>query len=326
MQKILFSIVIPIYNVEQYLDRCIQSVLSQNYSNYEIILVNDGSTDTSLAICNRYYQLYPHKIKLINKQNEGLSYARRDGFKQAMGDYTLFIDSDDYISKDYLTNSYKQIMDNNLDILLPNIILHYSDHNQVFFTDLKEDIVYTSFDILKKIVLNIVLKDYVWGKIYRTSLIKLHYFSRTQIFEDVCFTYRIVKNSKRIAFSNHIDYFYVQRENSILTSCFNEKKLVLLDNVKEMYDDLIKLNILNHELHYRWIKTNIMLFVSMTTIKTNMSVKMNEYYKSVIYEMKKADFGNKYFTFKDKIILSLVKLHLSQLLVFYYRFMQNKDI
>ena len=95
MNKYKFSIIVPVYNVENYVDKCIKSILNQTYKNYEVIIINDGSTDNSLNIINKYKN--NKKIKIITQKNKGLSNARNNGMKMATGDYLLFIDSDDYI-------------------------------------------------------------------------------------------------------------------------------------------------------------------------------------------------------------------------------------
>ena len=100
------SIVVPVYNVEKYLDRCIKSILNQKYQDMEIILINDGSTDNSLAICEKYRE-QDSRIIIINKANQGLSAARNDGVAAASGEYIMFIDSDDYIDDSLVSEAEK---------------------------------------------------------------------------------------------------------------------------------------------------------------------------------------------------------------------------
>ena len=100
------SIVIPVYNMEQYLDRCMESVLAQTLSNIEIILVDDGSSDRSAAMCDSYAKKYPQKVVVLHKENGGLSDARNTGMDQASGKYFMFVDSDDWIDDDCLVKIY----------------------------------------------------------------------------------------------------------------------------------------------------------------------------------------------------------------------------
>lgn len=115
-----FSIVIPVYNVEKYIDKCVESILKQNYNDYEIILVDDGSIDSSGKICEKYKKLYPQKIKVIHKKNGGLSSARNVGIKYAEGEYIVFIDSDDYIEDNSLCKINKEI-----NFVRPDVIALY---------------------------------------------------------------------------------------------------------------------------------------------------------------------------------------------------------
>ena len=115
--RIVLSIIIPVYNVEKYVSCCLESVISQNSSKIEIIIVNDGSTDNSLSICNRYVQ-YSNNIKVINQANQGLSEARNVGIKYANGEYLMFLDSDDYLAESCINRIINEINNNKTDILL----------------------------------------------------------------------------------------------------------------------------------------------------------------------------------------------------------------
>ena len=117
MEKVKISIIIPIYNVENYLEKCIESALNQTYKNLEIILVNDGSKDKSLDIC-RKYEFIDNRIILIDKPNAGVWLARYDGIKKATGSYISFMDSDDYIEKDYIEKLYSKAQENDYDIVV----------------------------------------------------------------------------------------------------------------------------------------------------------------------------------------------------------------
>ena len=109
------SIVVPVFNVEKFLKKCIESIISQSFSNFEVLLVNDGSTDGSLDICLQYTKI-DDRVKVINKKNGGLSDARNAGIKYATGKYICFIDSDDFIEKEYLQKLYKNIVKYNSDV------------------------------------------------------------------------------------------------------------------------------------------------------------------------------------------------------------------
>ena len=114
-KKKKISIIIPVYNVEKYLSRCLESVINQSYKNIEIIIVNDGSTDNSFDICNKYKKK-DKRVILIDQNNQGLSGARNTGLKHATGEYICFIDSDDYVEKDYVEYLYKLIVKDDYDL------------------------------------------------------------------------------------------------------------------------------------------------------------------------------------------------------------------
>ena len=114
-----FSVLIPVYNTEKYLEECLQSVLNQTFQDFEIVIVDDGSTDNSSLICYRHQEQYPDKIKVIHKENQGLISARRVGIANATGDYCIFVDSDDYIEKELL-NELSRVLsqDEAIDVLI----------------------------------------------------------------------------------------------------------------------------------------------------------------------------------------------------------------
>ena len=117
MEKPLISVIVPVYNVKQYLRRCVDSILKQTYENIEIVLIDDGSTDESGAICDRYAQK-DVRVKVIHKENGGLSDARNKGMQEARGEYFAFVDSDDYIAKDYIAYLFELIVENKAQISL----------------------------------------------------------------------------------------------------------------------------------------------------------------------------------------------------------------
>ena len=116
MKKLKISVVVPVFNSEKYLEKCIDSIINQTYKNIEIILINDGSSDKSEEICNSYLKTYKN-IKLINQSNSGVSVARNNGLKSSTGDYVLFVDSDDWLEKDMLEIMVKEIDNFDIDIV-----------------------------------------------------------------------------------------------------------------------------------------------------------------------------------------------------------------
>lgn len=148
MKKIKISVIIPIYNVEQYLSQCLDSIINQTYTNLEIILINDGSTDNSEKICNQYKLLDP-RIIVIHKTNGGLSDARNTGIKIATGDYISFVDADDFIDKNMYTILFQKINTTNADIIWYNHYNYQSSNEilKVLFLSKKNNICYLKITI-----------------------------------------------------------------------------------------------------------------------------------------------------------------------------------
>lgn len=222
------SVIVPVYNVEKWVARCIESILKQTFNNFEILLVNDGSTDNSLKICNEY-QKVDSRINIINKKNGGLSDARNTGIKNAKGKYLIFIDSDDYVEKDYI------------EYLLNAVELQNADVAACEFNLVKESgsfIKKETFNIpgnLKNLTgiefLNYKYKPYgatcvvAWNKIYSRYLFDHISFKKGQYFEDDAILVPLFWNVAKVALVRKSLYNYVQREGSIMSTPLTQKKL-----------------------------------------------------------------------------------------------------
>ena len=143
----LISFLVPVYNVENYIEKCINSILSQKGADFEIVLLDDGSTDNSGEICDAYAKEYPDIVRVIHKENEGLLLTRRRGFKEAKGDYVACVDSDDYISSDYLQTVVMALEEYNCDMLMFDYESFYPDgHTEPSGIDVKEVQIYEGED------------------------------------------------------------------------------------------------------------------------------------------------------------------------------------
>lgn len=227
------SIIVPVYNVEKYLDRCINSILKQTYQNLEIILVDDGSNDNSGNMCDKYAQK-DSRIRVIHKENGGLSDARNKGIEIATGEYIGFVDSDDYIA-DNMYEYLKEIMDNNdADISICGYTKFSEKDNIIESKDYKE-YVYTTKEAIRELIKQEKFQDYAWNKLYKSKLFSeiLYPFGRKM--EDIGTTYKLFDASKKIVFCNKTLYYYFQRENSIVN---NKKPSLYIDKYelsKERY-------------------------------------------------------------------------------------------
>lgn len=230
------SVIVPIYKVEPYLRKCVDSILAQTYQNLEVILVDDGSPDNCGAICEEYAE-QDTRIKVIHKQNSGLSGARNAGLDYASGEYITFVDSDDWIDPHHFSALYSSLQEG-ADIAVSDIRRVNSNHDLIctFCFQQKGDIVYES------------VFGYVWNKLYRRSVVEHARFSINYI-EDVIFNLQIhCTNKPRYAFTKSASYNYLLRDNSLLTasvststiiafSLFSESLLGLLPNLYHSEDE-----------------------------------------------------------------------------------------
>ena len=232
------SIIIPVYNVENYIEKCLNSVLNQGDFNIQVIIVNDGSTDDSHKIIEKYLDLHEN-IVYIQQENQGLSVARNNGLKYALGEYIMFLDSDDYIEDNSIYKIYNKSKKDNLDILIFGYRKVFDNIEDKQFDMLnnifEENKIYTG-DLVSQRMLTGDIKGYCWDKLFKLEYIKnngLEFESNIYI-EDYFPIFKIIHNSKKIGFSKEIVYNYRQREDSISNSK-NEKLLrdfmLSVDNV-----------------------------------------------------------------------------------------------
>lgn len=241
------SIIVPVYNVEQYLDKCVENLINQTYKNLEIILVDDGSKDKSGHICDLWKEK-DNRIKVIHKKNGGLSDARNAGMHIAQGEYIAFVDSDDWVHE----RIYEILMDNmskyNADISVCSI-------KKVYEKDILDEVeilnnnifVFTAEEALKNLIDEGELKQTVWNKLYKKEVIDNIYFEFGKIHEDEFWTYQVFGRSSKIVYTNEKLYYYLQRSGSIMDKPFSIQRL---DSLEARYNRLnyIKENYPNLEL------------------------------------------------------------------------------
>lgn len=245
----LISVIIPIYNVEKYIDRCVDSVLAQTYRNLEIILIDDGSPDACGMICDQYAKK-DSRIKVVHKKNGGLADARNVGLEMASGDYITCIDSDDWVSNYYVSNLYKAIIKDDADVSISGFICAYEDKMEQLDKVITVDTLETykclsSHDCIEKILYQDEVEVFACGKLYKNYIIKDLKYPVGKLYEDIPVTYNCIKRSNKVALVNNIDYFYFQRKNSIQNEKFSLRKLdgikhcrEMMENVKQDYPDL----------------------------------------------------------------------------------------
>lgn len=271
MVKDMVSIIVPVYNVEKYLDYCVESIVSQTYKNLEIILVDDGATDNSGKICDLWKEK-DERIIVIHKENGGLSDARNAGMEIMKGEFVTFVDSDDAIDKDYVEKLHNALISQNVcmvgsryyvnDIQTGEIKRPSKDDRYVFKTDTK--------NFMKKVYNNCYMVT-AWGKMAYATVYKDIRFPKGRTHEDAFTIRKIAYNCKKIAWIDEAMYFYRQRPQSIMSSM----------NDKTYRDD------------FAWIKEDV------------------DYYKSVGETELEAEakklFSHNFFAYRKKISKELKK-------------------
>lgn len=223
----MVSVIIPVYNVESYLVKCLNSVINQSYSNIEIILVDDGSTDKSSEICDAYAK-NDDRIQVIHKINGGLSEARNVGIDYAKGQYITFIDSDDYIAKDYIEYLYNMLIQDDADISIVSNKKVWNDYEKLDELKMKKRS-FQSIEAIEDLLYQKHIDNSAWGKMYKKSLFNQIRYPIGKLYEDLGTTYRVFYNADRIIWCNQQKYYYFQRNNSIMNQQFSLKNLDRID-------------------------------------------------------------------------------------------------
>lgn len=227
--KPLVSVIVPIYNVEKYIDRCLNSIINQKLENIEIILVDDGSPDNCPQICENY-QKRDNRIKVIHKKNEGLGYARNSGMEIADGKYISFIDSDDYISEDFLYKLYTKAVEYDADACLGGNTSVLSTKTLVY-EHLFAGKILIGDEVKSKLLLSMLGYDEmgngytgmsVWRGIYKKSILEKFAISfpseRKYISEDIIFDIAFFAKANKVVISDSVGYFYCYNGDSLTTT------------------------------------------------------------------------------------------------------------
>ncbi len=250
--KIKVSVIVPVYNVEKFIDKCLNSLVKQSLKEIEIIVVNDGSPDNSQKIIDKYVKKYPDKIKSYIKENGGQGSARNYGLKKASGEYIGYVDSDDFVEKDMYKKLYNKAKENNYDIVVCgnyNVSEDYQNKNiDAFINNYNTDLENIFFG-----------KMAVWNKIYKRDILiknKLE-FKEKVWYEDLAFTLKAIMNSNTFAFIDEPLYDYLIREGSTMNNSNVQRNLEILDafndilsyiqhNKKEEYFSKIEFLAIDH--------------------------------------------------------------------------------
>lgn len=243
------GVIVPVYNVSQYLRRCIESILDQTYQDFELILIDDGSTDESGVICDEYMQR-SKKVITIHQANCGLSGARNRGIEINENEYITFIDADDYIEKQYLETLYKIRSEHNADLVISGMRIVREGKKEAR-QDRETSVESRAVGIVNREEAYRYMLGrkqallFAWGKLYHKKLFQKVRYPEGEIFEDVKVICELVERAERIVCTSYAGYSYVQRKDSITHGNVSYKHMVLLENeslfwsfIKEHYPDI----------------------------------------------------------------------------------------
>ena len=248
MKNDLISIIIPVYKVEKYLEKCIESVLNQTYTNLQIILVDDGSPDNCGKICDEYAKK-DSRIEVIHKANGGLSDARNVGISKAKGRYIGFVDSDDYIKENMYEILLNLIKKYDADVSICNLydVIDGNEYIRNKENGIQE---YSRLDILKEVLLDKNIQSYAWNKLYKKELFDEVKYPIGKKYEDIGTTFYIFEKCNKIVVTSEPEYYYLKRSDSLVnnvteSTVFDYMELILqrylyiYDNIKELkqYND-----------------------------------------------------------------------------------------
>ena len=246
--NILISIIVPIYNTSEYLEKCLNSILNQTIKEIEVICINDGSTDISLEILKKY-QKKDNRIIIINQTNKGVSAARNAGLDIAKGKYIGFVDSDDYITPDMYKEMYNKIIKYQTDIVVCN---YYTDkNNSISIRSNKKDyIIKTKSKYIKELLEDDNIQNYVWSRLYKKELFSKVRFREGRLLEDIYLSIELIDKIKTAYYISKPLYYYRNRNNSITNinnvETINDAIFSYYERyciIKNKYKSLIKQNL-----------------------------------------------------------------------------------
>ena len=290
MKNDLISIIIPVYKVEKYLEKCIESVLKQTYTNLQIILVDDGSPDNCGKICDEYAKKDP-RIEVIHKVNGGLSDARNVGIAKAKGKYIGFVDSDDYIKEDMYEILINLIKEYDADVSICNLydVIDGKEYIRNNENGIQE---YSRLEILKEVLLDKNIQSYAWNKLYKKELFDEIKYPIGKKYEDIGTTFYVFEKCNKIVVTSEPEYYYLKRSDSLVNNVTESTVLDYTDIIIQRYlytqkniEELRKYN------NYYLAKTLITAHNDIELLGS-ISEKMQEKYKklyNLVYNIMKND-------------------------------------
>lgn len=237
-----FSIIVPVYNSEKYLDKCLESIINQTNQDFELLIINDGSLDNSQKIITKYKEKYPFKVKSFIKKNGGLSDARNYGVNRATGEYIIFVDSDDFINTRLLEQLELCINKENPDVIGYNFVDMNQDYKELGVTIRPHKSNITGEEAISELVLSKQYFEPAWGFAYKLNYWNSNNFEyiKNLLHEDFALTPLVVLKAKKVSFIDFDGYYYIKTSNSITRNLSVEKEKKLASDLLKGYDFLNK--------------------------------------------------------------------------------------
>lgn len=307
MKKV--SVIVPVYNTEKYLDKCLNSLVNQTIEDIEIIVVNDGSTDDSLKIIKKYLKKYPEKIVLINQKNGGISVARNNGIKSATGEYIGFVDSDDFVELSMYESLYNLIKESESDIVVCDYKKYYTETETTTDVSAVKNITTTNIYENPSLINDI---DYApWNKLYKKSLFKGIEFPKNKKYEDLSTILKVFFKAKKIDKLSENLYFYrINETGQTLTVNKRINDIIfILDDIVSYAKNTKNYNVVKNDLQK--LSVDKLFYYLILSYKLNDKKYISDFRKDIIkflnnnfkgwkkYFILKADFK-----FVTKLILS----------------------
>lgn len=303
------SVVVPIYNVEKYLLKCLESISQQTYKNIEIILVNDGSTDSSRLICEEFIKKDSRAI-LINKENGGLSDARNFGEEHSTGEYVIFIDSDDYIETDMIEILYNNIKNSDSDISVCSVNNIYIDKSTPQCLDTNLYFTTDKIGFLKEYFIGEKIPGTICNKLIKKEITSRLKFPVGKIYEDAFYHYDLFKLANKYVVTTKPLYNYFHRQNSITTKKFSSKNVHCIEAYTKFYKYILKyIPELKGEAFFRLSYAYFTVFDKILLEDNYKSIEEYKYIKKFLKKNFMSIFKNKNFRFTRRIAAMALKLN-----------------
>ncbi len=302
------SIIVPVYNVEKYLNKCLDSILAQTFEDYELLLIDDGSSDKSGNICDEY-EKKDKRVKVFHKENGGLSSARNAGIDAACGEYIGFIDSDDYIDNDMFEILYNSLIENHADISVCGVYDCYNDRIERNNVDGKL-YVFSDQDALREVLYGKRLQAFAVNKLYKKEVFNEMRFPVGKIYEDSFLIPSIFANSEKIVLVSVPKYYYQHREGSITSFKFSEKLFDVIEASKLNLELVIrKFPSLKKQAMFRYLWAHFFVLDKMLLEDNYRNIKNYNQVKSVLKENIFEILRNSCFEKSRKVSIILIYLN-----------------